>query len=239
MSLHREFKGVWIPKEIYLDKNLTIMEKLLFTEIDSLCKEDIGCIASNSYLGEFLGIHKSGVSKLIKSLSEKGYVSVELVYAGSEVIERKIRVLGGWCKNATGGANLQQGWCNIGKGINTYTNPYSNTLHNPNTLQEKEKYKKEKENLAKSRLPEISELMEFGKAELRKLKLDESFDYHLQTKIESWLEAGGKDGHGKPIKNWKSKIKNVIPFLKPLTAPKNTPHLAKKEYVNTIPREDW
>ncbi len=139
-----------------------------------------------------------------------------------------------------GGAKSQQGGCcGNAKGINTYSIPISNTLHNPNTLQEKEKYKKEKENLAKSRLPEISELMEFGKAELRKLKLDESFDYHLQTKIESWLEAGGKDGHGKPIKNWKSKIKNVIPFLKPLTAPKNTPHLAKKEYINTIPREEW
>lgn len=235
MSLHRDFKGVWIPKEIYLDKNLTVMEKLLFTEIDSLNKEDAGCIASNSYLAEFLGIHKSGVSKLIKSLSEKGYVSVELMYEGNEVIERKIRVLWGWCKNATGGANLQQGgWCKFGKGINTVLdntnlNIISSNIEKP--VQEKRKNtKKEKSE------QDLESLMEYGKAELKKLDLPVTYEYHLRSKIESWIEAGGKDGHGKPIRNWKSKIKNVIPFLKPTPIPQKT---EKKQFVNFVPKEDW
>lgn len=235
MSLHRDFKGVWIPKEIYLDKNLTVMEKLLFTEIDSLSKENVGCIASNSYLAEFLGIHKSGVSKLIKSLSEKGYVSVELMYEGNEVIERKIRVLGGWCKNATGGANLQQGgWCKFGKGINTVLDNTNLSIISSNIekpIQEKRKNtKKEKSE------QDLDSLMEYGKAELKKLDLPVTYEYHLRSKIESWIEAGGKDGHGKPIKNWKSKIKNVIPFLKPTPIPQKT---EKKQFVNFVPKEDW
>ena len=29
----RDFKGVWIPKEIWLSENLSLMEKVLFVEI--------------------------------------------------------------------------------------------------------------------------------------------------------------------------------------------------------------
>jgi hypothetical protein len=41
----------------------------------------------------------------------------------------------------------------------------------------------------------------------------------VKSKIETWQENGWKDGHNKPIKNWKAKIKNTIPFLKPMAAP--------------------
>lgn len=107
-------------------------------------------------------------------------------------------------------------------------------------IQKEKNTKKEKADLASSQnnLPEIAELMIFGKCELRKLNLDEKYDHHLQIKIEGWLEAGGKDGHGKPIKNWKTKIKNIIPYLKPLSSP-NTKQLTKTAYVNTVPREEW
>ena len=44
----RDFKGVWIPKEIWLNNNLTLTEKLLLVEIDSLDNE-FGCTANNAY----------------------------------------------------------------------------------------------------------------------------------------------------------------------------------------------
>jgi hypothetical protein len=44
--MNRDFKGVWIPKDVWLDHNLTWMEKLLLVEIDSLDAEK-GCFASN------------------------------------------------------------------------------------------------------------------------------------------------------------------------------------------------
>ena len=42
------------------------------------------------------------------------------------------------------------------------------------------------------------------------------YEFSFKTKYESWVADGWKDGHGKPIKNWKSKIKNCIPFFKPM-----------------------
>ena len=35
----------------------------------------------------------------------------------------------------------------------------------------------------------------------------------LKLKYESWVENGWKDGNNKPIKNWKSKILNTLPYL--------------------------
>ena len=51
--MNREFKGVWIPKEVWIDDKLTWMEKLFLTEIDSLDNEK-HCFASNKYFEEFL-----------------------------------------------------------------------------------------------------------------------------------------------------------------------------------------
>jgi len=72
----------------------------------------------------------------------------------------------------------------------------------------------------KIQMPEISEILNFAKTEIEKLGHDFSkFEYPVKSKIETWQENGWKDGHNKPIKNWKAKIKNTIPFLKPMAAP--------------------
>lgn len=74
----RNFKGVWIPKEIYLDRDLDATEKILYAEIDSLDKEEEGgCYASNEHLANFCMCSKSKVSSGISKLIEKGYIYVE------------------------------------------------------------------------------------------------------------------------------------------------------------------
>lgn len=70
---NRDFKGVWIPKEIWLDKRLNALEKVIFAEIDSLC-DDAGCYASNEYLAEFCQCSSSKVSGAISKLKQLGYV---------------------------------------------------------------------------------------------------------------------------------------------------------------------
>ena len=40
--------------------------------------------------------------------------------------------------------------------------------------------------------------------------------FSLTAKYNSWVADGWKDGNGKPIKVWKTKIVNVIPHLKPM-----------------------
>lgn len=42
-----------------------------------------------------------------------------------------------------------------------------------------------------------------------------ALEFSLKAKYESWVSNEWRDGHDKPIKNWKAKIKNTIPFLKP------------------------
>lgn len=38
-------------------------------------------------------------------------------------------------------------------------------------------------------------------------------DNLIKTKYDSWLRNGWKNGYNKPITNWKSSIKNALPFL--------------------------
>lgn len=48
------------------------------------------------------------------------------------------------------------------------------------------------------------------------LKVDFSpYSFVVSAKYNSWIEAGWKDGHNQPIQNWKNKLRNVIPYLKP------------------------
>ncbi len=68
--MNRDFKGVWIPKDVWLDHNLSWMEKLLLVEIDSLDAEK-GCFASNGYFGEFFNLSPSRISEMVSSLVSK------------------------------------------------------------------------------------------------------------------------------------------------------------------------
>lgn len=75
----RAFKGVWIPAEFWLDKNLSIMEVIVLTEIDSLDNEN-GCVASNKHFAEFTGLSKNRVSEIINGLKTKGYVNIQYFF---------------------------------------------------------------------------------------------------------------------------------------------------------------
>lgn len=71
---NRDFKGIWIPKEIWLSEELTMQEKLFLVEIDSLDNQQ-GCFANNQYFSDFFGISTVRVSKVINSLVEKGFIT--------------------------------------------------------------------------------------------------------------------------------------------------------------------
>jgi len=69
----RDFKGIWIPKEIWLDHDLNPTEKCLLAEIHSL-DQGSGCYASNQYLADFIGRSKQRVADMLTSLRKKGYI---------------------------------------------------------------------------------------------------------------------------------------------------------------------
>lgn len=73
--MNRDFKGVWIPKEIWLDTRLNALDKIILVEINSL-DGDEGCFASNEYLADFCQCSSAKVSKSISLLIELGYIKV-------------------------------------------------------------------------------------------------------------------------------------------------------------------
>ena len=70
----REFKGVWIPRQVWLDERLNMLEKGILTEIDSLDNKN-GCTASNEYLANFCQCSETKVSLAIKKLIELDYIT--------------------------------------------------------------------------------------------------------------------------------------------------------------------
>lgn len=86
----RSFKGIWIPAEIWLNKNLTLIEKVFLVEIDSL-DNDEGCFASNDYFSNFFGLSKNRCSEVIKSLEKKALVNISYVYKPkTKLIEKRV-----------------------------------------------------------------------------------------------------------------------------------------------------
>lgn len=75
LERNRDFKGVWIPKSIWLNDNLTMLEKVILIEVDSLDNED-HCSAGNDYLAQFCQCSEWTVSTAITKLQKLGYIEV-------------------------------------------------------------------------------------------------------------------------------------------------------------------
>ena len=88
----RQFRGIWIPKEIWFEENLTIQEKIMMLEIDSLEDEVKGCYASNQHFAKLMQVQNQRVSKILQTLQEKGYITMTYIRENKEVVERQIRI---------------------------------------------------------------------------------------------------------------------------------------------------
>lgn len=72
---NRDFKGVWISRDIYLNPDLSWTEKILLVEIDSL-DHGPGCYASNSYLSQFLQVSGDWIKHLLADMKSRGFITV-------------------------------------------------------------------------------------------------------------------------------------------------------------------
>ena len=87
----RAFKGIWIPKEVWESKELTLQQKVMLVEIDSLDNEK-GCYASNKYFSEFFGISSGRVSQVINELIDKGYLIAEYIKEDNQILGRILKI---------------------------------------------------------------------------------------------------------------------------------------------------
>lgn len=92
MRHERGFKGIWIPAEIWLNKDLTIVERLFLVEIDSLDNEK-GCFASNAHFAEMFDLSKGRCTQIIRALEAKSLITVELEREGKQITKRILRVV--------------------------------------------------------------------------------------------------------------------------------------------------
>jgi hypothetical protein len=77
----RAWKGVWICAAIWLDPDLSWIEKALLAEIDCLVSELAPCYASNEHLAQRMGVSVSRVNDMLARLQSGGFV-VRVQYDG-------------------------------------------------------------------------------------------------------------------------------------------------------------
>ena len=138
----RDFKGVWIPKEIWLSTYLKVMEKLILVEIDSLDNED-GCFASNEHFSKFFSLSKNRCSEIIKSLEKKGYIKIDYIYQeGSKAISRRVircvRNIDGGIRNIDNPIRkTEEGYSENREDNNTsFNNTFSNTSNKKDIVEQ-------------------------------------------------------------------------------------------------------
>ncbi|MBW5800088.1 helix-turn-helix domain-containing protein [Halomonas elongata] len=118
MSDQRAFRGVWIPADIWLSRDLTLQEKVMLVEIDSLQHPEKGCFKSNKALAEFFQLSPNRVSEIIGSLAKKGLVRVEQVRKGKQIVERRIFMATPFEKPKGGSRETEGGYSENGANSN-------------------------------------------------------------------------------------------------------------------------
>ena len=137
----RQFKGIWIPKEIWLNKDLTFQEKIILVEIDSYDDGQVGCFATNKHFVNNFGINSSRISQIIQSLQRKNYININYDFNGNEIIRRYLHInrppypeKEGMLKTNIGMLKNEIGVCQFDKGgyVNFLKDNNINNINNTN-----------------------------------------------------------------------------------------------------------
>lgn len=83
----------------------------------------------------------------------------------------------------------------------------------------------------KNKIPEFEEFFEYAKT---LENYSTGLDFTIKAKYDSWVENNWKDGNGNKIKNWKTKLRNTWPHLKPIHKPKDDGRISAKDYFNNL-----
>ena len=182
--MNRDFRGIWIPKEIWLNKDLSTNEKILLAEIDSLGGSSDGCFASNQYFADFFDLSKDRISRLVSGLKNKGYITVELIYKeGTCEVDKRIIKLNPYSYFYQGVQNHQGG---IGENTKDITNNYN--INNNNKTSKKKTTKE-----VRHKYGEFKNILLSDK-DLEKLKAEygEELVEKYIKKMDEWIELNGR-----------------------------------------------
>lgn len=178
MADERDFKGVWIPRDVWLDERLNMLEKGILTEVDSLDMSDKGCFASNKHIADFCQCSETKVSTAISKLVDLGYLYVKHFDGRQRILKSRLSNFERqtFKKCEADSQNLKES--------NTSNKPSNKTSKKrkgkpfiPPTLEEVEAYCKERNNNVDAK---------------------RFFDYFSAS---HWI-----DSKGNPVRNWKQKV---------------------------------
>ena len=153
------FKGIWIPRAIWLCDRLTPIQMLVLMQIDSL-DGDFGCTAGNEHIALFFGVHKQTISEHIQNLQKLDFINCtysrdskrvirctdkfRLVTAGLAAELEDYRAFKAFQarnrdgkENTQGGKETTQGGKENTAKVNTYSNTFSNEEREDNFSNEK------------------------------------------------------------------------------------------------------
>jgi len=91
-DLPRAFKGIWIPREIWLHPELSAFDKVLWAEIDSLDHPDTGCIASNAYLVKVMQVSERALQVGLERLRKQGLLKMELRDGNKRILRSSLKI---------------------------------------------------------------------------------------------------------------------------------------------------
>ena len=186
--MEREFKGVWIPSEIWLDARLTLVEKAMYAEIDSFSGNGKTFHKSNETIQLEYGVSRPTISKAIKKLTDLGFISAAFDGRIRHLtVQADRKILSGRGKESFGQTvkNLRA------EGKNSTST---------NTIERTEENTSKKRGTRPKDLDEVLEsFKEVGAEESEALAF---FDYY---EANGWTQ-----GRNKPIKDWKAAARGWI-----------------------------
>ena len=102
MANQTNYKGLWIPENILVDKELGDKEKIILSMIIFLSTKDKSCTTSNQTFADKFNISVNRVSKIISALKDKKYIEVKFLHKenSKEIIKRILTPIGKSNNNA-------------------------------------------------------------------------------------------------------------------------------------------
>jgi len=190
MPEQRDFKGVWIPRDIWLDDRLSAVEKVLLIEIDSLSCGELGCIKTNETLAEFCQCSVRTITKGISNLKDLGLVYVES-------FDGRQRVLRSSLANSASlpSKNCEAGSQNL-RGSYIDSNTSSNTSSITNICAETPEPRKRK---PRSKKPFVPPTLE----EVEDYVHEKGYNIDPRYFIDYYESMNWHQSNGKPVKDWK------------------------------------
>ena len=196
--MDRDFKGVWIPKEVYLDRRLSALDKMIFVEVDSLSNSETGCYASNQYLADFCQCSDRKVSDAISRLIKYGYIHVENFDGRRRVLKSDLTVQGR--QEETSNQTRKKCEADTQK-VRESNNSNNNKLINKDMKEKsyisKDIYDKEKK--ANKVPPALEDVQEYCKERNNTIDAELFIDYY---QARGWVLTNGKK-----MKDWKAAVR--------------------------------